>query len=146
MAGLPRRDHRRPCRAGAGRTGRAAQLAQRQVALDARADEEIKRLAVVRTDLEASLAAETASGQRWYQIASAWRFRAWDNLGMAKAQRALIIEAREGWANDRRGWWEEEPDSAAAARRPDWMGPAPGFVVTLPDLIPDPPGLEELLK
>lgn len=104
------------------------------------------RLAAVHVELRASLSAEIASGQRWYQIARAWWSRAWDKLGMARGLRDDIIEAREGWADDRRGWFLADPDGAGRARRPDWMGPPPEFAVVEPDPIPDPPGLEDVLK
>ncbi len=120
------------------------QIANRQVALDARADAEVARLAAVHAELRASLAAEVASGQHWYHVARAWWSRAWDKLGMARGLRADTIEAREGWADDRRGWFAQDPTGATAARRPEWMGPPPDFTTAEPPPIPDPPRLEDL--
>lgn len=123
-----------------------AQIASRQVALDARADAEVARLAAMHVELRASLATEIVSGQHWYQIARAWWSRAWDKLGMARGLRDDVIEAREGWADDRRGWFLADPEGAGRARRPDWMGLPPDFAVVVPNPIPDPPGLEDVLK
>ncbi len=130
-----------------------AQLAAERAAVTARADAafsrsdaEVARMAMVCADLRISLAAEVASGQRWYQVARAWWSRAWDKLSVARQWREDIIEAREGWCEDRRGWFREQPESAACARRPEWMGPPPDFRPVVPGPIPDPPGLEEILK
>lgn len=122
------------------------QVAARQAALDLRTDAEVARLGVVHTELRTALATEIASGQHWYQIARAWWSRAWDKLSMARGMRDDIIEAREFAANERRVWFAVDPNAASAARRPSWMGTPPDFAITEPPPIPDPPGLEDLLK
>lgn len=121
-------------------------LADKQTALDARGEAEILRLAAVHTDLQTRFAAEVLAGLHWFQVARAWCARAWDKLSKERALRDSVIEAREGWAGDRRGWFAEDPAGAGAARRPEWMGPPPAFTTAVPPPISDPPELEEIAK
>jgi len=121
------------------------QLAAERDAAFGRSDAELERLVKALAEARQDAATQMTSGQRWYAIARAWWSRAWDKLGMARRLRDDVIEAREGWANDRRGWFEADPAGASAARRPEWMGPPPDFATTEPPVTPDPPELEGLV-
>ncbi len=97
-------------------------------------------------DAQAEVARERTAGLHWRDLALAWSSRAWSKLGMARGLREDLIEAREFAASERRVWFGFDPASASAARRPSWMGPAPDFAIHKPPHIPDPPGLEDILK
>jgi hypothetical protein len=121
------------------------QLAAERDAAFGRSDAEMERLVKALSEARQDAATQMTSGQRWYAIARAWWSRAWDKLGMARRLRDDVIEAREGWATDRRGWFEADPTGASAARRPEWMGPPPDFMTAEPPVTPDPPELEKLV-
>jgi len=121
------------------------QLAAERDAAFGRSDAELERLVKALAEARQDAATQMTSGQRWYAIARAWWSRAWDKLGMARRLRDDVIEAREGWAADRRGWFEADPAGASAARRPEWMGPPPEFATLESPPIPDPPELEKLV-